>query len=56
MTNTTSTPSVEDEKVPNSLDPLKDLEETSLVNTVIHRPGNTRYILHKELSDLSIQF
>ena len=56
VTNTTSTPSVEDSKVPNPLDPLKDLEKKSLVNTVISRPGNSRYILHKELSDLSMQF
>ena len=55
MTNTTSTPSVEDAKVPNPLDTLKDLEETSLVNTVISRPGTSRYILYKDLSDLSIQ-
>ena len=56
VTEPTSTPSVEDAKVPNHLDPLKDLKETSLVNTVISRPGNSRYILHKELSDLSMQF
>ena len=48
MTNKTSISSVEDATVPNPLDPLKYLKETSLVNTVISRPGNSRYILYKE--------
>ena len=56
MTNATSIPSVENAEVPNPLDPLKNLEETSLFKTVIYRPGKPGYILHKELSDISMQF